>query len=127
MILTLNDILNISPVLHKLSQQSFTGKMVFQIARLIKLVDEELAILDDARQKIIEKYGIRDSEGKLEITDDGQIHISPADYDACNQEFYDLLSTEVNIDAPMLPLSCFDNIQLTPNEAILLGKIVEEE
>lgn len=126
MVLTLNDILNISPILHKLSQQTFTGKMVFQIARLIKMVDEELNTLESARQKIVEKYGVRDENGNLNVNENGQVHISPENYDSCNQEFYDLLSTEVNIDASPISLSCFDNIELTPNEAILLGKIVEE-
>ena len=125
MVLTLNDILNISPILHKLSQQTFTGKMVFQIARLIKMVDDELNTLESARQKIVEKYGVRDENGNLKVNESGQVHISPENYDACNQEFYDLLSTEVNIDASPISLSCFDNIELTPNEAILLGKIVE--
>ena len=126
MILTLNDILNISPILHKLSQQTFTGKMVFQIARLIKMVDDELNTLESARQKIVEKYGVRDENGNLKVNESGQVHISPENYDACNQEFYDLLSTEVNIDASPLSLSCFDSVELTPNEALLLGKIVED-
>lgn len=126
MILTLNDILNISPILHKLSKQTFTGKIVFQIARLIKLVDEELNTLDTTRQQIIEKYGDKDENGNLIIANNGQAHVSIENAEACNQEFYDLLTTEVNIDTSPIPLSCFDNIELTPNEALLLGKIVEE-
>jgi hypothetical protein len=126
MVLTLNDILNISPILHKLSKQTFQGKTVFQIARLIKLVDEELNTLDTARQKIIDKYGEKDEKGQLIVSENGQVHVSPANTDSCNQEFYELLSTEVNIDASPLSLSCFDSVELTPNEALLLGKIVED-
>lgn len=126
MTLTLNDILNITPVLRKLAGQPFPGKMVFRIAKLIKACENELACFEEARKGVIDRYGARKDDGELDITEDNQIRIQPEKIEDCNREMMELLSNEVEMDFEPLPLSCFDNVELTPNEVIMLEKIIEE-
>lgn len=119
----LKEILQIVPILQSLSQQSFIGSISFKISRLIRELDKELALMNKAKQDIIEEYGKRDEEGKLIITDDGQVKISDAE--KCNIELQKLLDTTVEINANKLPIDIFDSIQISPVQANILEMIVE--
>ena len=119
----LKEILQIVPILQSLSQQSFIGSVSFKISRLIRELDKELALMNKAKQDIIEEYGKRDEEGKLIITDDGQVKISDAE--KCNIELQKLLDTTVEINANKLPIDIFDSIQISPVQANILEMIVE--
>lgn len=119
----LKEILQIVPILQSLSQQSFIGSVSFKISRLIRELDKELALMNKAKQDIIEEYGKRDEEGKLIVTDDGQVKISDAE--KCNIELQKLLDTTVEINANKLPIDIFDSIQISPVQANILEMIVE--
>lgn len=119
----LKEILQIVPILQSLSQQSFIGSVSFKISRLIRELDKELALMNKAKQDIIEEYGKRDEEGKLIVTDDGQVKISDAE--KCNMELQKLLDTTVEINANKLPIDIFDSIQISPVQANILEMIVE--
>lgn len=119
----LKEILQIVPILQSLSQQSFIGSVSFKISRLIRELDKELALMNKAKQDIIEEYGKRDEEGKLIVTDDGQVKINDAE--KCNIELQKLLDTTVEINANKLPIDIFDSIQISPVQANILEMIVE--
>ena len=119
----LKEILQIVPILQSLSQQSFIGSVSFKISRLIRELDKELALMNKAKQDIIEEYGKRDEEGKLIVTNDGQVKISDAE--KCNMELQKLLDTTVEINANKLPIDIFDSIQISPVQANILEMIVE--
>ena len=119
----LKEILQIVPILQSLSQQSFIGSVSFKISRLIRELDKELALMNKAKQDIIEEYGKRDEEGRLIVTDDGQVKISDAE--KCNIELQKLLDTTVEINANKLPIDIFDSIQISPVQANILEMIVE--
>ena len=119
----LKEILQIVPILQSLSQKSFIGSVSFKISRLIRELDKELALMNKAKQDIIEEYGKRDEEGRLIVTDDGQVKISDAE--KCNIELQKLLDTTVEINANKLPIDIFDSIQISPVQANILEMIVE--
>ena len=120
--ISLNEIIVLTPLLKELLNSSFDSSSSFKIGRLIRELDKELELFDISRKKIIDKYGLRDSQGNF-LTENNQIKITNPE--ECNREMQELLSTTIEIYSEKIPISCFENIKITPTQAIILDLIVE--
>lgn len=122
---TINEILNVTPVLRELSTKPFKGAMTFKIARLIRELDKETALFEESRTKLAEKYGVRNENGELDVSEEGTIKLQEDRINECNEELTNLLLTEVEINADVLPATAFDEIEISPIQAIALENFIE--
>lgn len=123
--ITMNDLLNVIPVLRELSTKTFKGSTTFKIARLIRELDKESALFEEARAKLGEKYGKRREDGELDITDEGIIRLQEDKIEECNAELTALLLTEIEINADKIAYECFEDIEISPMQAMALEALVE--
>lgn len=123
--LTMNELLNIIPVLRELSTKPFKGVITFKIARLIRELDKETNLFEDARQQLAEKYGIYKEDGTLEVFEDGTVKIQENKIEECNAEIAALLSTEIEINAEKISAEAFNDIDITPAQAITIESLIE--
>ena len=123
--ITINELLNVVPVLQELSNRTFKGSTTFKIARLVRELDKEMILFEQARQKIAETYGKRKDDGSLEILEDGTIKIQEDKIQECNDELVNLLNNEIEINAAKIPVSAFDDIELTPAQAVVIDSLIE--
>ncbi len=126
MTITLNELIEVSPIFQKLATQPFPGKTVFKIAKIMKAIDNEVACFETARKGVIERYGARKENGELDVTEDNQVKIQPDKIEDCNREMVELLTNEIELDVTPIPMSCFDEVELTPSDVIRLEKFIEE-
>ena len=123
--ITINELLNVVPVLQELSNKTFKGSTTFKIARLVRELDKEMVLFEQARQKIAETYGKRKDDGSLEILEDGTIKLQEDKIQECNNELVSLLNNEIEINAAKIPVSAFDDIELTPAQAVVIDSLIE--
>ena len=123
--ITINELLNVVPVLQELSNRTFKGSTTFKIARLVRELDKEMILFEQARQKIAETYGKRKDDGSLEVLEDGTIKIQENKIQECNDELVNLLNNEIEINAAKIPVSAFDDIELTPAQAVVIDSLIE--
>ena len=122
---TIKEILNVTPVLRELAVKPFKGAMTFKIARLIRELDKETALFEESRTKLAEEYGVRNENGELDVSEEGTIKLQEGLINECNEELTNLLLTEVEINADALPASAFDEIEISPIQAIALESFIE--
>lgn len=122
---TINEILNVTPVLRELAVKPFKGAMTFKIARLIRELDKETALFEESRSKLADKYGVRNENGELEVSEEGTVKLQNDKISECNEELTNLLLTEVEINADVLPANAFDDIEISPIQAIALESFIE--
>ena len=122
---TINEILNVTPVLRELAVKPFKGAMTFKIARLIRELDKETALFEESRSKLAGKYGVRNENGELDISEEGTIKLQEDKINECNEELTNLLLTEVEINADALPANAFDDIEISPIQAMALEAFIE--
>ena len=122
---TINEILNVTPVLRELAVKPFKGAMTFKIARLIRELDKETALFEESRSKLADKYGVRNENGELDVSEEGTIKLQADKISECNEELTNLLLTEVEINADVLPANAFDDIEISPIQAIALEAFIE--
>ena len=123
--LSLNDILNSSETFNTIMGQSFKGSLAFKIARLARELDKEMTTFNTERQKILEKYCVKDENGQLKINENGTVQIEPDKINEFNEEFTSLLETEVEINADKLPIDSIDNFDITPQQMLTIEKMFE--
>ena len=122
---TINEILNVTPVLRELAVKPFKGVTTFKIARLIRELDKETTLFEESRAKLAEKYGVRNENGELDVSEEGTIKLQEDRINECNEELTNLLLTEVEINADALPATAFDEIEISPVQAIALESFIE--
>lgn len=106
-------------VLNKLTGMELPIKLSYALSKNITKIDRELIIYNKERQKLIEKYGAKDEEGKLNNREDGTIDI--VDTENWNKDLRELLEIENDIDIHVIDLENIDSdINITPGELMLI-------
>ena len=111
--LTLREVVGAVPVLTKLTALRFPAAVAFDLARLVKKLQEELNVYDETRVALVKKYGeqvpiMAKVEGSDEETPTGQfrVQVKPSCLDAFNTEFQALLNKQVEVlSVSLLPQS----------------------
>lgn len=122
--LTINDLLNVIPILRELANKPFKGAITFKIARLIRELNKEATLFEESRRTLIEKYGVRKEDGSFEVLEDGTIKLREDQIQECSEEMNTLLNTEIEINADKIPAETFDNIEISPSQIIVLESLV---
>jgi hypothetical protein len=121
--MTLRNIVKSAPVLQKLTTQELSVVQLYCASKLVKAVNEELAIYNAGRRELIERHCEKDGD-KLKYKD--------GTGEAFNRELQELLDVEVELKVKPLVLTERDNIRLTlcdmdAVEGLVKIKIGEEE
>lgn len=122
----LNDILNASETFNVIMQQSFKGSLAFKIARLARELSKEMETFNAERQKLLQKYCVKDENGELKTNENGTVQVEPDRINEFNEEFSSLLETEVEINAEKLSMDSLDSFDITPQQMISIEKFFEE-
>ena len=123
--ITMNELLNVIPVLRELSTKSFKGATTFKIARLVRELDKETTLFEESRQKLAEKYGVRKEDGSLDIMEDGTVKLQEDKIQECNEEILNLLTTEIEINADKIAVEAFEDIEISPSQVIAMDALIE--
>ena len=121
----LSDVVNATETFNKIMQQSFKGSLAFKIARLARELDKEMTTFNAERQKILEKYCVKDENGQLKTNENGTVQVKPDKINEFNEEFASLLETEVEINAEKLPMDSIDSFDITPQQMLTIEKMFE--
>ena len=124
MTITLQEIIQASSAFEVINKEFFTGAISFQIVKLIKQLDKEIANFESVRDKMIEKYAARDENGNIQMDNDNII-IDSNNVNIYNKEISELLNIPIEIDFNPLPAELLNNINLTPMQAYTLSPFFE--
>ena len=123
---SLNNILNSTETFSQIMQQSFKGSIAFKVARLARELNKEMETFNAERQKLLEQYCEKDENGELKVLENGNVQVIPEKLQEFNQEFTNLLETDVEINADKLPISCMDEFEVSPQQMLDLEVFFEE-
>lgn len=113
-------LVNSVDMLQKLSQQDFTAKLAWQVARLLKAAQAEIQSFNEARMTLINKYGAKDENGQLITDEAGNCKIDDTAVTEFSQQLNDLLETQIEINANKIKMEDLTEVKFTPNEIGLL-------
>lgn len=121
-------LINSVNVLSKLNNMELNIKVSYAIAKNIDKLEKELKVYNDERQKLIEKYSIKDEEGKTKVNEGGTINIKEDKIQDWNMDINELIKLENEVDIHCIKLDdlfkCDCNI--TPGELHLINYMIVE-
>lgn len=120
-------IVNDANVLGAISQKNLPIKVSYAIAKNIAKIEAEIKVYNKERQKLIEKYSVKDEEGKP-LIEDNSIKIAPEHIEDWNRDIKELLEIENEVDVHKFHISGLENSNctMTPAELMLIDYMIEE-
>ena len=123
----MNDLLNSTETLQKLSQKELKARLALSIARLLKEAEREIQNFNDVRMNLINKYGEKGEDGQLITDDKGNCKILPEVIDPFTTELNELIGTEVEINANKIRMDDLAELDFTPSDMVALEPFIAEE
>lgn len=126
--LTNRKIVNDADFLGTLTNKQLPIKVSYAIAKNISKIEKELEIYSKERQKLVDKYCIKDEKGNNKIDENNQLKIADENLDDWNKSINELLDIEIEIDIHKFNINDLlnSNLDMTPSELILIDYMIEE-
>ena len=125
--LTNGKILNDSAKLSEIAQKQLPVKASFAIAKNLVKLEAELKTYNTEREKLIEKYSVKDEKGKTIIDENNQIKIQEEYLRDWNKDFQELLDIENEVDIHTFSIEALNGYNMSASELMLIGCMIIEE
>ena len=116
---TLREIIDGVSTMKNLMNEPLPSRAAFQVAKLAKNMAEEYKNFEEARMKLIQKYGKKDENNELIIDENNQYTVAPENVTIFSNEINELMDTQIELISSPINLDEL-NCDLTPNEIINL-------
>ena len=123
---SIKEIIGGKEVFKKLAEMPLNIKAAYNIARIIREIEKENKTFEDTRQKLLFKYGEKDSSGQLIINQNNQITIIPEQINNYNKEIQELLDEKIKLNVEPINLNDLGEIQITPAEIYQINMFIKE-
>lgn len=123
---TLSTVVNSNEIFQKLITTKMRARAAFRTAKLTTAIAKELELFNTQREAILRKYGEKDSSGELIVQENGTVNIEEEHINDFNQELFELLNAEVELNAEPLTVDDIDAAELTPAQVQMLGDLLVE-
>jgi len=108
------------PVLSKILKSDALGvKTAYRFSKFLKRASKELQDLEEARQKLVIKYGATDADGSVQVVE--------AMMPSFMKDYEEVLKEETEISFQPVPVSSIDGVGLTPGDLILLENLIWDD
>lgn len=121
----ISDLLNATEVLQELSKKQLKARLAFDVSRLLKAADTEVTQFNEARMKVINKFGEKDENGELSTDESGNCRIVPANIPDFNNELNELINAEVELNANKIKITALEDLDFTPSDMVVLEPFIE--
>ncbi|WP_040192086.1 hypothetical protein [Clostridium culturomicium] len=113
-------ILNSTGALSKISQMELPIKVSYAVAKNIDKIESELKVYNAEKQKLIDKYTVKDEHGNLKISEEHQ--------EAWTRDIEALVEIEVDIDIHKFSVEEFinSNCNISPGELMAIDYMIED-
>lgn len=122
--ITNNQMINSISSLRALSQKQLPVEVSYKIAKNIRNIEQDLAIYEQERKKLIDKYVEKDSEGNPKLDDNNNYIIK--DKLNWNKDVLELLSFETDVEIEKIDIKELDGLKISPSELIAIDYMIEE-
>lgn len=126
--LTNRKIVNDANFLGTLTNKQLPIKVSYAIAKNVSKIEKELEIYSKEKQKLVDKYCIKDENGNNKIDENDQLKIADENLDDWNKSINELLDIEIEIDIHKFNINDLlnSNLDMTPSELMLIDYMIEE-
>ncbi|MGG2466852.1 hypothetical protein ACOV1W_03895 [Paraclostridium bifermentans] len=123
--LTNKKIITDSMILMDISRKELPIKVSYALAKNISKIEKELEIYNSERQKLLDKYCVKDENGENKVDENNQLKIQEEHLKDWNQDIKELQNIELEIDIHKFKLEELNGYNMTPSELIAIDYMIE--
>ena len=102
--------------LKEINEKKMPARTAYQFARIIREVENELKNFQEARNKLIERFGKKDESGKLIEDEKGNIEIFPEKQEQFKKEADELMASKIHVNCEQIMLEDILANEFSPAE-----------
>lgn len=127
MTVKLKDAVESTDILRQLAGVKLKGRAAFNVAKMLKQLEDELNLFNETRTKLIQQYADKDEDGELKINPDtNEYMFSDENMNKFVEEINGVLNGEIEVNANKLRLEDLEDSDFTPVQMMALEAFVEE-
>ena len=114
----LAELVNANGALNKIFNFPMEFKLSYRLIKIVKKINSELEKYEVLRKGIINKYGIKNEKG--------DVNVLPEKMEEFSKEFGPFISKEIDLDITLIPFDLLSNsgIKISSNDLVILEKFV---
>lgn len=124
--LTNKQIVNNSMILMEISKKELPIKVSYALAKNIVKIEKELEIYNSERQKLLDKYCVKDENGKNKVDENKNLKIQEEYLKDWERDIKELENIELEIDIHKFRLDELNGYNMSPSELIAIDYMIEE-
>lgn len=114
------------PRLSEISKKQLPVKVSYAIAKNIAKIEAELNVYNKEREKLLDKYAVKDEHGNISVDENNQIKIREEYITDWNRDIKELLSIENEVDIYKFSIDALEGYSMTPAELMIIDYMIEE-
>ncbi|CEK34135.1 hypothetical protein UMC2_13851 [[Clostridium] sordellii] len=124
--LTNKKIVNDSMILMEISRKELPIKVSYALAKNISKIEKELEIYNSERQKLLDKYCVKDENGKNKVDENNQLKIQEEYLKDWEQDIKELQNIELEIDIHKFKIDELNGYNMAPSELMAIDYMIED-
>lgn len=124
--LTTKKIVTDSMILMDISRKELPIKVSYALAKNIAKIEKELEIYNSERQKLLDKYCVKDENGQNKIDENNQLKIQEVYLKDWAQDIKELQNIELEIDIHKFKIDELNGYNMAPSELIAIDYMIED-
>ena len=126
MILKMYQLTDLTGIFDKIKSYKLPFKTSYHITLLMQEVEKHVNFYQESFRNLLIEYGKKDEEGNLMPSEDGQgVLLAEETIQEAYQKLAELRELDVELPDTKFGLDAFENIEISPQEMILLMPFVE--
>lgn len=123
--LTNKKIVNDSMILMEVSRKELPVKVSYALAKNISKIEKELQIYNSERQKLLDKYCVKDENGENKVDENNQLKIQEEYLKDWERDIKELQNIELEIDIHKFKINELDGYNMSPSELMVIDYMIE--
>lgn len=115
-----------SMILMGISRKELPVKVSYALAKNIAKIEKELEIYNSERQKLLDKYCVKDENGQNKIDENNQLKIQEVYLKDWEQDIKELQNIELEIDIHKFKIDELNGYNMAPSELIAIDYMIED-
>ena len=118
--MTIKELLNKQVSLSKILTKHLPFKAAYRMRKIADKILQEMKQVDKIREEMIKKYGTKNEEGQISVTEPKQIKLY-------NDTWLEFVKEEIEIKIEKIPFECLDGIELSAMDVANVFEFIAEE
>lgn len=112
-------------LISRIKTKNFSIETQYKFIKLAKIMEEELAIVNEQKYLLLDNYAEKDEKGRFVMLDDGGVKIKEEFLEECTEKINELNERQITVPDITFSLDELEPLELTLEELFILEPLIK--